>query len=69
MKKNFHHNIGGKKGQSMKQDLYAETHEDLDEQLLEAEEELNLKKPQPYKQSKEEKSTLRMVNRMLSTDV
>ena len=68
-KKNFHQNIGGKKGQSMKEDLYAETHEDLDEQLFEAEEELNLKKPQRYKQTKEEKSTLKMVNRMLSTDV
>ena len=31
LKKNFHHNIGGKKDKFMHHDLYAETHEDIDQ--------------------------------------
>ena len=31
LKKNFHHSIGGKKDKFMQHDLYAETHEDIDQ--------------------------------------
>ena len=52
LKKNFHSSIGGKKSQFMHTELYLTTHDDIDEQLHEAEEELNYKAPQKHKLTK-----------------
>ena len=66
LKKNWHHSIGGKSGKLNKQNIYLEAHEDLDDQLAEAEIEMNSltdkEKVQPL--SKHEKESLRHVKKM-----
>ena len=41
LKKNWHHSIGGNSQKLKKHDIYLEAHEDIDEQLAEAEIEMN----------------------------
>ena len=69
--KNYHHKIGGAKEKYIQDDIKAALHDDIDEQLVEAEDEMreveeaNDPNYRSEKMSKKEKDSLKFARRML----